>query len=269
MALLSRRVLLFGASGNTGKWIVKTALEKEDVQLICYVRDAEKLKKVVTQAPVGYSSVSYDAKLVRENKSVEASVEEGQKPVDSLGPPLVVLTGTLLDGDSVKKAVGMLSAGDTIICVAGKPVGCKDKAPLMPEFLRILVPAMRDGGIKRLLYQGGALSAVPGGWKSPGQIFGKWIVAPMLGVSRMVADNDLVAPYLAKECSDIDWIYPRPGALKDGKAGRSAKKKIGISFFANVRILLFEDLAEWDYNAALVEHAALCHKAPYVAYSFF
>lgn len=239
-------VLIFGGSGNTGRWLVKCALEDARRKVVCFVRDEAKLKSVVTESPVNFAALEDKLSNDPENKESD----------------LTIVTGDLLDRDAIERALGLLGPGDTIICTAGKPVGCKDKSPLMPEFLKILVPLMRARGVKRLLYQGGAMSAPAGRWKTPGQHFAQLFIAPVLGVTGMVSDNVKVAAFLAKECKDIEWIYPRPGALKDGGV-RKRRRDLKVSFFANVLAIAFEDLANWIWKAAFDD--ALVHKSPYVA----
>ena len=133
------KVLLFGGSGGTGRYVAKFALEA-DHKVIAFVRNPAKLRSVLRE--VGVSPA-----LVEKNEDLE---------------------GDLTDLNAVRSAVrdsGLSHAnGDVIIECAGKPKSCQILAgkPMLLPAVRAIAETMREIGLKRILIQTGAMSVIRG-----------------------------------------------------------------------------------------------------------
>ena len=133
---MGAKVLLFGASGKTGRYVAKFALDAGH-DVIAFVRDPDKLRSVLVE--VGVDPALVDARVT-------------------------ILRGELTDLDSVRSAVrdGGLSrdAGDVIVFCAGKPksFALVAGAPMLLPAVRAIAETMREVGLKRILIQTGAMS---------------------------------------------------------------------------------------------------------------
>ena len=115
-------------------------------------------------------------------------------------------------------------------------------------FIKKLVPAMRENGVKRLLYQAGGLS------KPPDQNLSwlLWIIRNTIARSFIGQheDNEAVMEYLSKEAKDIEWIVHRAGIYSDGPSkGTLSRSNSKFS------VATFRDCAEYSYRTILDDSA--------------
>jgi NAD(P)-dependent dehydrogenase (short-subunit alcohol dehydrogenase family) len=117
-------------------------------------------------------------------------------------------------------------------------------------FIKQLVPSMRRHGVKRFLYQAGALSRPFGERLSPAF----WIIRNTLarGFIGQHEDNEAVIEYLSTECDDIEWIVHRAGIGSDGLSkGILERSKTRFSVATHM------DCAAYNYRTIL--EAAAVH----------
>ena len=89
------------------------------------------------------------------------------------------------------------------------------------------------------------------------------IVVCAMGIGGMIYDNNETFPILLDDSSrDIEWIYSRPGMLKD--LAKSENKRVTVSEREGPT-LGFADVAEWTLAAVFDD--SLVHEAPYLTYS--
>jgi putative NADH-flavin reductase len=116
-------LVVFGATGATGKHVVKKALETELLRVRAFVRSPDKIPA-----------------------EVKAHVD------------LEVVQGTLEDLDAVGHA---LVGAHYVISVAGSPATSKQSL-FMNAAVKQIIESMRQHGVERFVYQAGAFSPIPG-----------------------------------------------------------------------------------------------------------
>jgi putative NADH-flavin reductase len=211
-----RVLVIFGATGATGKHVLTKALAQGTLKVRVFVRTPSKL-------PTGATS--------------DANLE--------------VVQGSFEDLPAVDKA---LEGADFVISCAGDAAGSKNH--IMEKFMKQVIESARKYSVKRILYQAGAFSNVPG-LKMPikGKILGATL-APMMGISAMIKDNTAVIAALS-EVKDIEWIVTRPGMLKEAPSAGKVKITPKLS-----TTLTFVDVAEFELMA--VQTNQYNHTAPFL-----
>ena len=141
----------------------------------------------------------------------------------------------------------LLDGVDGVVVMLGDRVAQQERL-VNTEFVRRLVPAMRRAGTRRLLYQAGGLSAVPGKRLMPVlRLVRATIARSYDGQHR---DNEAVMRYLDAEAQDLAWVAHRAGIGSDGPSKGVLRRSgtwISIGTFVdcaayNLR-LLFDDAA--------------------------
>ena len=238
------KVLLFGGSGQTGRYVAKFALEA-DHDVIAFVRNPDKLRSVLGE--VGVSPALMQDKLK-------------------------VLEGDLTDLNAVRSAVrdsGLSHAnGDVIIECAGKPKAFQILAgkPMLLPAVRAIAETMREIGLKRILIQTGAMSVDPRLDRDPSYPFKTFMatfMSPLMWIKGMVSDNHALVPYVYREMDDLEWIVSRPGLLAEKPSKKTDAKALGVAR-SEAFVTSFVDLGEWTAKA--VFNADLVHTAPVLAY---
>jgi nucleoside-diphosphate-sugar epimerase len=130
-----------------------------------------------------------------------------------VGPPrdgLEVRRGSVTDELDLD---GLLDGVDAVVSLLGD-VRAQRTALVNTAFVRRLVPAMRRTGVRRFLYQAGALSAPPHQRLTPVL----WAIRNTIarGYDGQHRDNEAVMRYLADEAPDIEWMVHRAGIGSDG-----------------------------------------------------
>jgi len=244
-ALSPTKILVFGASGQTGKYVTKFALESSSgYVVVAFVRTPDKLRSLLRDLGVQQSAI--DARLQ-------------------------IVQGDLTDADAIKNVIReKLSpeTGDVIINCAGKPKACSlcGGAPLLPDAVRAIVQGMREKGLKRFLNQMGAMTVDKRLRRDPSYYPKKCIVrfcGPLMCIRGMVGDNEQVAPFLYKECADIEWIVSRPGLLVEGKSKCGEKYTMGV-VWKEPFLTAYVDLGEWTVRAVFEDN--LVHTSPTPGY---
>jgi len=153
--------------------------------------------------------------------------------------------GALLDGvDAVAMMVGDAAA--------------QRSRQVNTGFVGSLVPAMRRGGTRRLLYQAGGLSAAPG-TKLPLalQMVRSTIARGYIGQHE---DNEAVMQYLDAEARDIEWMVHRAGIGSDGLSKGELRRSS-----SSISIGTFVDCAA--YNLEILYDESAIHTCDGSAYA--
>ncbi|PCN48668.1 NmrA family transcriptional regulator [Curtobacterium sp. 'Ferrero'] len=132
----------------------------------------------------------------------------------------------------------LLDGVDAVVAMLGDR-RAQEKRRINDEFVRQLVPAMRQRGVQRFLYQAGGLSAVPGKRLPLAlRIVRATIARSYDGQHR---DNEAVMRFLDAEARDLQWVVHRAGIGSDGPSkGRLRRSSWWIS------IGTFVDCAEYS-----------------------
>lgn len=213
-----QRIVIFGATGDTGSQLVALAL-KAGLVVRAFVRSPEKLSPEVRSHP-----------------------------------NLEVVRGDLSDLKAVDKAI---EGADFVVSTAGNPKA--SKSHLMAAFITQAVQSMRKYGVKRLVYQAGAFSPMPGQRLPFVMRVMRPIFGGLMGTEPMLADNDSVMAYLVNNASDLDWTVTRPGMIKQGPS-----KGVAKGATAHGSSLQFVDLAA--FTLATAQASSFVREAPYVTY---
>jgi putative NADH-flavin reductase len=211
-------LVLFGATGATGSHLLTKALAQGNLRVRAFVRTPSKLSDAVTA-----------------------------------NPDLEVVQGSLDDLSAVDSA--MIGADFVISCAGDKTAS---KNGFMEKFMKQVIVSARKHSVKRVLYQAGAFSPVPG-LKTP--LMGKVLSAvagPVMGLSAMIRDNTAVINALF-DAKDLEWVITRPGMLKESPSTGKVKVVEGLS-----KPISFVDLAE--FNLMAVQTNQYNHTAPFLAY---
>jgi nucleoside-diphosphate-sugar epimerase len=168
-------------------------------------------------------------------------------------PKLEVFRGDLNDLSAIDKAV---EGVDMIVSTAGDR---KARPHMMTELITQVVASMRKHGVKRLVYQAGAFSPMPGEKQSLMLRIIRPTVGAMVGLSGMLADNDDVMAYLVSNASDLDWTVSRPSLIKNAPSKGVLKPSK-----ASGTTVHFVDLAAFDLS--LAQGNTCVHEAPYPTY---
>jgi NADPH:quinone reductase-like Zn-dependent oxidoreductase len=170
-------ILVFGATGATGKHFIKIAID-QGFKIFAVIRDINKIPKEI-----------------------------------QTHPNFQHIIGSFTDPEIVSKAVTD-SQCKYIACMAGD---AKAKAgDMMTKFVTSLTESVRkEKRDIKFLYQAGAFSPRFNEKLSFTMKLMRNTIGRMIGLTNMLKDNDGVIDYLAKECSDISWIVNRPGMIKE------------------------------------------------------
>lgn len=196
-------LVVFGATGATGTHVVRHALADGTLRVRALVRSPEKLPEEVKSSP-----------------------------------NFEFVTGTFTDYEKVAAAC---EGATYVVSVAGN-ADLSKKGPFMEPFVKAVIEACENHGVERVMYQAGGLSPAPGEPLPLTSKIMRWTLAPVLGISAMVAENDAAIDLLAK--SKLKWVVSRPGMLSEmpSKGVLKTVPNMGGS-------LAFNDLAQFTLEA--------------------
>jgi nucleoside-diphosphate-sugar epimerase len=217
---MSKRIVVFGATGATGTHLVKHALEA-GLTVRAFVRSPDKLPAELRSSP-----------------------------------NLEVFQGDLTDLIAVDKAI---EGADYLVSTAGD-ASKTGKPMMMTAFITQAVTSMRKHGVKRLVYQAGAFSPMPGQTLPFMLRLMRPTIGGLMGMEPMLADNDSVMAYLVANASDLEWTVTRPGMIKKAPS-RGALKGTTTPASGSVN---FTDLAAFDL--AVAQSSDFVRQAPYPSY---
>lgn len=151
---------------------------------------------------------------------------------------------------------GLLDGVDAVVSLLGD-VQAQRTAMVNTAFVRRLVPAMRRTGVRRFLYQAGALSAPPHARLTPTL----WAIRNTVARSYdgQHRDNEAVMRYLADEAMDLEWMVHRAGIGSDGPSKGVLERTEGTPGIGT-----FGDCAAYDLR--LLDDPTAVHTTSLSAY---
>ncbi|WP_436535957.1 NAD(P)-dependent oxidoreductase [Actinoplanes sp. HUAS TT8] len=195
----------------------------------------------------GQTGQHFVSLALQDGHRVRALARNPQK-ITSSGADLQVNPGTI--GNTADWA-GLLPGADYVVAMLGDRK-TQEKNNINTAFVRSLIPAMREHGVKRFLYQAGGLTRVPGRRLSPVVWTLRKTVAR--GFEGQHRDNEAVLRYLMEEAGDIEWMAHRAGIGSDGPSrGVLERSETKIS------IATFRDCAAYNYRTVMDPAAVHTH----------
>jgi hypothetical protein len=153
----------------------------------------------------------------------------------------------------------LVSGVDFVVLMLGD-AKLQEHENINASFVERLVPAMRNAGVKQLLYQAGGFTKP---YRENLPIM-SWILkntlarfSNLLGQHR---DNEAVLKYLVEQCSDIEWIVHRASIVSDAPSKGSLKRSKGKFSLAT-----FGDCANYNYRTIMEEAAIHTYDLSYYA----
>jgi hypothetical protein len=182
---------------------------------------------------------------LKEGHKVRALVRNPEK-IAVQSPNLEIIKGSITDYEKIDELV---KGVHFVISMLGDAELQRD-GKVNNQFVKKLVPAMRREGVKRFLYQAGALSRryherlplIP------------WIlrntIARMGGLIGQHQDNEAVIEYLVEDAQDIEWVVHRAAITSDGPSKGKLKRSQ-----TRMSIATFGDCAAYNYRLLADESA--------------
>ena len=187
----------------------------------------------------GGTGKHFVAKALAEGHRVRAFVRSPEK----LGAPAVgleVRQGSITDSYDMD---ALVAGTDVIVSMLGD-LKLQREAQINTAFVKRLVPAMRRQGVKRFLYQAGALSRPCDGRLPPVLWAIRHTLARSYGPQHQ--DNEAVMEYLAREAGDLEWMVHRAGISSDG-ASKGVLERSATRFSVATHV----DCATYSYRLAM------------------
>ena len=186
----------------------------------------------------GGTGKHFVARALQDGHSVRALARTPSK----LSPAanLEIVQGSITDSLDTD---ALVSGVDIVVSMLGDQQAQRT-AKINTAAIKLLVPSMRKAGVKRLLYQSGAMTA-PYGAKQNTVL---WLMRKTLGSSYdgQHRDNEGVAEYLVTEAMDIEWIVHRAGIGGDGPSKGVLARSQGWPSVGT-----FRDCAEYNYRTVM------------------
>lgn len=129
----------------------------------------------------------------------------------------------------------------------------------MVPFVKALIEGCEKYDVERVLYQAGSLSPAPGQALSMMTRIMRVTMAPMMGNTVMLKENDKVIEMLND--SKLAWVCARPGLIEEALSRGVLTTSLADPGGNKVT---FIDLAK--YNLTTVQSSSKDRSAPYVAY---
>ena len=156
-------------------------------------------------------------------------------------PHLVVHQGSVTD---VSNLDALLEGVNFVVSMLGDATLQRHKK-INAGFVKQLIPAMRRQGVKRFLYQAGALTRPYKGSLPPVSWVLRNTLARFGGLIGQHEDNEAVIQYLVEEAQDLEWMVHRAAIASNGPSKgvlERSKSQIGLATFGdcatyNYRIL--------------------------------
>ena len=188
--------------------------------------------------------------------SVRAAVRSPDKlPAEFLNHDrLETVQVDVTDAAAVARAI----PGSTLVFAALGYNGNPGQPVLLP-FVHAVVAAMREHGVRRLVYQAAALNPEPARPNPFAIRLARSVIAWVLNTGSLWGEHDAVIRFLTQEVADLEWTATRPGRLSDGESQ-------GVLTAGAVRGggVTNRDLAAFSLDALITgAHARTC---PYLRY---
>ena len=223
-----KHILLLGATGHTGRWVLHHALE-QGKEVVAIVRNPSKL----------------DQNLISH-------------------PRFHLVKGSFTDPSTIEHVFTEFRRIQIVIVMAID----RSIPLYMSTFMETtLVPTMKRFNVKKILYQAGQATILPHERKSLGLRMFRSTYCRWTGMIRHIRDNDAVLKVLVANSGDMEWVVTRPSLLVEGHVAKKeayryrALERNGKGSSFGIR---FIDLAM--YSLGLVEDETAIHSADFVSY---
>jgi putative NADH-flavin reductase len=202
------KLLVFGATGGTGKELVRQALQQGHV-VTAFARDPGKMK-------LAHANLRVVRGDVLQPDSVEATVAGQEAVLSALGTrlPVRIVLMIVVVCQIIIRTVA-LSRPVSIFVEVGVPIlaililGRRNTT--LSEGTGNIVRAMEQAGVKRLVFES-SLGVGDSKWKM-GVVHN--LVAIPLFLRNIFADKEVQEQIITS--SKLDWVIVRPAALTNGK----------------------------------------------------
>jgi putative NADH-flavin reductase len=176
--------------------------------------------------------------VLSKGHKVKALVRNPEK-MEIQNPNLELTKGSIADVNSINE---LMQGVDFVISMLGDAELQKTEN-INTAFVKKLIPAMRQQGVKRFLYQAGGFTQ-----KYKERLpFLTWILKNTLaryyGLLGQHRDNAAVIEYLVEEATDIEWMVHRASLISDGVSKGILKRHQTKNSLAT-----FGDCAEYNFN---------------------
>lgn len=202
------KLLVFGATGGTGKELVRQALQQGHV-VTAFARDPGKIK-------LAHANLRVVRGDILQADSVEAAVAGQEAVLSALGTrlPIRIVLMIVVVCQIIIRTVA-LSRPISIFVEVGVPILAililGRRNTVLSEGTGKIVRAMEQAGVKRLVFES-SLGVGDSKWKM-GVIHN--LVAIPLFLRNVFADKEVQEQIIAS--SALDWVIVRPAALTNGK----------------------------------------------------
>jgi putative NADH-flavin reductase len=240
------RLLVFGATGGTGRQLVEQALQQGYV-VTAFARDPSKIRLTHENLRVVQGDVL-------QPDSVEAAVAGQEAVLSALGvrPPVKILIPIVVATQIIVRTVS-LSRSVALLIELGVPILSilllTRRRTTLSEGTRNIVQAMERAGTKRFVCES-SLGVGDSKWKLG--IFHNLIAIPLF-LRNILADKEVQEQVIAR--SNLDWVIVRPTALTHGPQRNQyrAGADVGHWFFpsrisrADVAAFMLEQVRGGEY----------------------
>lgn len=201
----------------------------------------------------GHTGQHFVRRALADGHKVRAVVRSPEKLAPTSG--VEVVKGSITEQMDLDT---QLAGVDYVVAMLGDKE-TQSHTPICRNFVEQLVPAMRRQGVKRFLYQAGAMSCPYNGRLGPVLWILRNTMARGFGFEGQHRDNEAVMEYLATRGKDIEWMVHLAGIYGDGPSkGTLQRSKSKTSVAQHV------DTADYNYRAVM--DAGAIHQCEFSCY---
>jgi putative NADH-flavin reductase len=186
--------------------------------------------------------------------SVTVLARSPAKMNDDLRRRVDIIEGDALHEGDVRQSI---QGADAVLFAIG--VDKHSPEDLCTDVTRLIVDAMPELGVGRLIWCGGGSTFVDGDPSNVGARFVRWFAERFLGLRHRDKDHQLA---LLRERADIDWYGVRP--LQMRKGDRTGVYRLGMNPFSGMSKISFADCA--DAMISMLDDDTWHHQVPIVQY---
>jgi putative NADH-flavin reductase len=249
------RVLVFGATGGTGRALVEQALEQGHV-VTAFARDPAKVPSSLQNLTVARGNML-------DLESVEAAVKGQDAVLSALGirPPVWTLILVTLAFQILARVLALHGSLGLSVRIGGPILALLILTPrttALSEGTRNIVQAMEKHGVKRLICESSLGVADSKGRLG---IFYNLILVPLL-LRGIFADK--AAQEQVIQASTLDWVIVRPTSLTNGPRTGVYRSGMDIGHWFRPTTISRADVA--DFMLKQLNDDTYLRKTPGVAY---
>jgi len=203
----------------------------------------------------GQTGQHFVSQALMDGHRVKALVRSPEK-VAIQNPNLEVHQGSVSESGKVRDLV----AGVDFVAAMIGDAKAQAEENINTTFVKQLVPAMRQHGVKRFLYQAGGFTKP---YKASLPFTSRLLKNTLVRFSGLLGqhrDNEGVLEFLIEDAADIEWIVHRASILSNGPSkGILKRSKTKFS------LATFKDCAVYNYRTITDESAIHSYDLSYYA----